>query len=236
MGTHSKWTPYRAAPGGPSPPYLTSLRSLSVRGHQAPSPKQKAGPTPAGAPNRRSRPHLPLREGPLSRSAPGAVPHSVRGRGRNPAANHVGPGPHRGAQVRLRPPLRAAAAPRSLRPRRPLLRCSPARGAPRHSAPLPRPPAGRATASSPSRTARDTQGPAPGGQDRTSATPPATALAALRSAHRTARHNASRHRCKVGPSGADPSSVRNARLRGHAPYIILNANTKSDISTLLTHY
>ncbi|KAJ1150920.1 hypothetical protein NDU88_003707 [Pleurodeles waltl] len=50
MGTHSKWTPYRAAPGGPSPPYLTSLRSLSVRGHQAPSPKQKAGPTSIGAP------------------------------------------------------------------------------------------------------------------------------------------------------------------------------------------
>ncbi|KAJ1156543.1 hypothetical protein NDU88_009262 [Pleurodeles waltl] len=142
MGTHSKWTPYRAAPGGPSPPYLTSLRSLSVRGHQAPSPKQKAGPTPAGAPNRRSRLHLPLRVGPLSRSAPGAVPHSVRGRGRNPAANHVGPGPHRGTQVRLRPPLRATAAPRSLRPRRPLLRCSPARGAPRHSAPPPRRPAG----------------------------------------------------------------------------------------------
>ncbi|KAJ1116270.1 hypothetical protein NDU88_004486 [Pleurodeles waltl] len=79
------------------------------------------------------------------------------------------------------------------------------------------PPAGRAAASSPPRTARDTQGPAPGGQDRTSAIPPSTALAALRSAHRTARLNASRHRCKVGPSGADPSSVRHARLRGHAP-------------------
>ncbi|KAJ1177095.1 hypothetical protein NDU88_002357 [Pleurodeles waltl] len=101
-----KWTPYRAAPGGPPPPCLTVLRSLSARGHQAPPPEQKADPTPADAPSRRSRPHLPLRVGPLSGPAPGAVPRSVRGRSRNSAANHVGPGPHQGAQVCQRPPPR----------------------------------------------------------------------------------------------------------------------------------
>ncbi|KAJ1127490.1 hypothetical protein NDU88_005889 [Pleurodeles waltl] len=83
----------------------------------------------------------------------------------------------------------------------------------------PAPPAGRAAASSQPRTAPVTRGRAPGGQDRTSAVPPSTAVVPLRSGHRTARLSASRHRFKVGPSGADPLSVRHARLRGHAPQV-----------------
>ncbi|KAJ1119806.1 hypothetical protein NDU88_007991 [Pleurodeles waltl] len=77
-------------------------------------------------------------------------------------------------------------------------------------------PRGR-TQAAPVASAPVTRGPAPGGQDRTSAVPPSTAVVPLRSGHRTARLSASRHRFKVGPSGADPLSVRHARLRGHAP-------------------
>ncbi|KAJ1084475.1 hypothetical protein NDU88_004622 [Pleurodeles waltl] len=56
-----------------------------------------------GASSRRSGPHPILRAAPPSRPAPGAEPRFIRGRG---------PGPRRRAQVRPRPPLRAAAAPR----------------------------------------------------------------------------------------------------------------------------
>ncbi|KAJ1151701.1 hypothetical protein NDU88_004481 [Pleurodeles waltl] len=103
-GAHPKRTPHRTAPGGPPPPCLSAVRSPSVREHQAPPPKQEADSPPAGAPTRRSGLHPSFRAGPHSRPAPGAVYRSVRGRGRNPAATHVGPGPHRGARVRRRPP------------------------------------------------------------------------------------------------------------------------------------
>ncbi|KAJ1120182.1 hypothetical protein NDU88_008356 [Pleurodeles waltl] len=103
-GAHPKWTPHRAAPGGPPSPRLSVVRSPSVRGHQALPPEQKADPPPAGAPSRRSSLHPPFRVGPHSRPAPGAAYRSIWGRGRNPAVNHVGPGPHRGARVRWRPP------------------------------------------------------------------------------------------------------------------------------------
>ncbi|KAJ1110662.1 hypothetical protein NDU88_008010 [Pleurodeles waltl] len=90
--------------GGPPSPRLSVVRSPSVRGHRAPPPEQKADPPPAGAPSRRSSLHPPFRVGPHSRPEPGAAYRSIWGCGRNPAANHVGPGPHRGVRVRRRPP------------------------------------------------------------------------------------------------------------------------------------
>ncbi|KAJ1153042.1 hypothetical protein NDU88_005809 [Pleurodeles waltl] len=214
-GAHPKQTPHRTAPGGPPPPCLSAVRSPSVREHQAPPPEQEADSPPAGAPTGRPGLHPSFRAGPHSRPAPGAAYRSVRGRGRNPAATHVGPGPHRGARVRRRPP--PGSRPHSSRPGS--VGRSPAmlqHGEPPGTArlgPARRP--GRDLPTAPSSPSHS--GLAPGGRDRTSAVPLSTAVVPLHSGHRTARFSASRHRFKVGPSGADQLSVRHARLRGHAP-------------------
>ncbi|KAJ1083649.1 hypothetical protein NDU88_003804 [Pleurodeles waltl] len=212
-GAHPKRGPHRAAPGGPSPPRLSAVRSPSAREHQAPPPELEADSPPVGAPTRRSGLHPSFRAGPHSRPAPGAAYRSVRGRGRNPAATHAVPGLHRGARARRRPP--PWPRPHSSRPgsvgRSPAIlqhgeppgtaRLGPAR---RLGCDLPIAPI------SPSHS-----GPAPGGRDRTSSVPPSAAVDPLHFGHRTARFSASRHRFKVGPSGADQLSMRHARLRGH---------------------
>ncbi|KAJ1195317.1 hypothetical protein NDU88_004598 [Pleurodeles waltl] len=219
QGDAPKADPSPGSPRGPPPPCLSAVRSPSVREHQAPPPKQEADSPPAGAPTRRSGLHPSFRAGPHSRPAPGAAYRSVRGRGRNPAVTHVGPGPHRGARVRRRPPPgprphsshpgSVGRSPAMLQHREPpgTARLGPAR---RPGRDLP------AAPSSPSHS-----GLAPGGRDRISAVPPSTAVVPLHSGHRTARFSASRHRFKVGPSGADQLSVRHARLRGHAPFLKL---------------
>ncbi|KAJ1111023.1 hypothetical protein NDU88_008361 [Pleurodeles waltl] len=129
----------------------------------------------------------------------------TRGRGRNSAATHAGPGPHQGARARRRPPPgpqppssgpgHAGPSPAALQhgdpsgtarlghARRPGRSLSAAPGSPSHSGARSR-----------------------GGRDCTSAVPPSTAVVPLHSGHRTAHISASRHRFKVGPSGADQLS------------------------------
>ncbi|KAJ1126338.1 hypothetical protein NDU88_004746 [Pleurodeles waltl] len=214
-GAHPKWTPHRAAPGGPPSPRLSVVRSPSVRGHQAPPPEQKADPPSAGAPSRRSSLHLPSGWARIQgqcralRTAQSGAAAATR---RRTTWVQARTGAHESAGGRPRGRSRTQAAPVASAAH---LQCTNTGSPPAQRASAP--PAGRAAASSQPRTAPVTRGPAPGGQDRTSAVPPSTAVVPLRSGHRTARLSASRHRFKVGPSGADPLSVRHARLRGHAP-------------------
>ncbi|KAJ1132333.1 hypothetical protein NDU88_010652 [Pleurodeles waltl] len=173
------------------------------------------------------RPHLLFRSAPLLRGGPVS---------RASAGRSAPPKPGAAAATRRRP-TRAQARTRAHEPAggRPRGRGR-TQAAPVTPAPHPRRfntgsppaqrasalPAGRAAASPQPRAAPVTRGPAPGGgRDRTSAVPPSTAVVPLHSGHRTARISASRHRFKVGPSGADQLSVRHARLRGHAPRLLL---------------
>ncbi|KAJ1120365.1 hypothetical protein NDU88_008535 [Pleurodeles waltl] len=213
--------PVVRSPGGGSPKVDSSLRLSTVcsppaRGHQTPPPEQEADSPPAGAPTCRSDPHHSFGVGPYPGPAPGAAHRPDPGPrpqlGSDPRRPRPAPGrtspPEAapGAAAALKPPRSRGPSPAALQHRDPsgTARPGPAR----------RPGRGLSAApGSPSHSGARSRG----GRDRTSAVPPSTAVVPLHSGHRTARISASRHRFKVGPSGADQLSVRHARLRGHAP-------------------
>ncbi|KAJ1084230.1 hypothetical protein NDU88_004382 [Pleurodeles waltl] len=210
-----KWTPYRAAPGGPrlrvslscvvSQPGGIRLRLPSrrpIRRRQMPPADAPGRTSPSGWARFQGQRRVPC---PAPSGAAAATQwRTTWAQARTRAHKSVKGRPPGRGRTQVAPPVSAA-----------LLLLSNSGSPPAQRATAP--PAGRAAASSQPRTARIARGRTPGGQDRTPAVPPSTAVAALRSEYRTARLSASRHRCKVGPSGADPSSVRHARLRGHTP-------------------
>ncbi|KAJ1122751.1 hypothetical protein NDU88_001235 [Pleurodeles waltl] len=203
-GAHPKWTPHRAAPGGPRPrvsPLCVVPQSGGI-GLRLPSrrPIRRRQVPPVDAPACTPPSGWARIQGQRRalRTAPSGAPAAtwrrttwVQARNRAPESA--------GGRTQAAPVASAAH-----------LQCTNTGSPPAQRASAP--PAGRAAASSQPRTAPVTRGPAPGGQDRTSAVPPSTAVVPLRSRHRTARLSASRHRFKVGPL-----SVRHARLRGYAP-------------------